>query len=198
MKHYIKCPYYKSHRNYTITCEDSIHYFSKNGLERQFARFCEDDWHSCKYVKTLEELYENTDPDKFKEEHLKLEVESLKKEVQKLVSKIGVLENQLKDNSEDAATNYKNYREDLEEKQKLMNAYASQTRWTESLAAAFLVTAYDLGTKVDVVEISKDEIATLMKAYKLMITMTEDGKAFRFKVERKENEHGRDKISEGV
>lgn len=187
MNHYIKCPYYKSHRNYTICCEDAIHYFSKEGLEKQFEKYCEDDWHSCKYVKALETLYETTSPDKFKEEHLRLEVESFKKEVQKLISKIGALENKIRSMEEVAKENHETYRESLEKKQKLTDAYASQTRWTESLAAAFLVTAYDLGTKVDVVEITKDEIAKLMQAYKLQITQTEDGKAFRFKVERKED-----------
>lgn len=190
MKHYIQCPYYLSHKKVSITCEDTTHHFGEDGVERQINKYCEDDWGSCKYAQTLARLYETTDPAKFKEEQLKLRAESSGKEIQKLMAKNGRLENKIKERDENARMNHETYRQSLEHTQKMADAYAAQTRWTESLAAAFLVTAYDLGTKVDVVEITKDEIATLMSAYKLQITMTEDGKAFRFRVERKEKEHG--------
>ena len=185
MNHYILCPYYKSHRNYSITCEDAIHYFSKDGVEKQFEKYCDSDWHSCKYAQALEALYTNTPPDKFKEEHIKLEAESLRKEIQKLISKIGILEKRVELMTRIAKDNQEMYQNSLEQKQKVADAYAAQARWTESLASAFLTVAYGLGTKVDVVEISKDEISRLMQAYKLQITQTEDGKVFRFKVEKK-------------
>ena len=184
MKHYIKCPYYKSHKKLSITCEDAVHHYSEEGVEKQIVKYCENDWHSCKYAESLEKLYESTKPEDFKMKHYRLEVESLKKEVQKLISKNGVLEQKVKLMTEIAKDNHEMYKDSLDKKQKMADAYASQARWTESLAAAFLTIAYDLGTKVDVVEISKDEISKLMQAYKLQITQTEDGKAFRFRVER--------------
>ncbi len=185
MKHYIMCPYYKSHRGFTIKCEDSLHYFGKDGVEQQIIKHCESDWHSCKYAQTMEKFYAETKPENYKSKRIALERDSLNAEMQKLITKVGILEKKIKEMTEVAKSNHEMYQRTLDQKQKMIDAYASQARWTESLAAAFLVTAYDLGTKVDIVEISKDEISRLMQAYKLQITQTEDGNAFRFKVERK-------------
>lgn len=61
----IQCPYYKSERPLSITCEDTIRTFRKADKKRmQIEKHCADDWKSCQHAKVLQSLYEDEDPTK--------------------------------------------------------------------------------------------------------------------------------------
>ena len=49
------CPYYRGHKEQTITCEDCIHFFGKKDIhDRYMDEHCDKDWKSCKWAKDWE------------------------------------------------------------------------------------------------------------------------------------------------
>ncbi|MBE5035695.1 hypothetical protein [Gallibacter intestinalis] len=49
------CPYYRGHKEQTITCEDCIHFFGKKEIhDRYMDEHCDKDWQTCKWAKDWE------------------------------------------------------------------------------------------------------------------------------------------------
>lgn len=49
------CPYYRGHKEQTITCEDTIHFFPKKDIHEKFMdEHCDKNWQTCKWAQDIE------------------------------------------------------------------------------------------------------------------------------------------------
>ena len=86
------CPYYRSERRKSISCEDTYRSFSTaDKKELYMAVYCEDNWRECRYAIALAEAYrryEEGDVTALEENKIK----AMEKEMKSLSSKLGRVE----------------------------------------------------------------------------------------------------------
>lgn len=187
---YILCPYFRRERKLSITCEDTIRsYPSSREKNKVLKTYCSDSWKGCPFASRLERIYAKDLTDKELKENImentieqqKTEINKLMRENGQLKKKVETLKKQIEDRDEVAAKNHEMYMKSLKRKDELLKAKDEQTKWLESLAAAFLVVAYGNDTRE--VTMSKDKILKLMTEYHLSYYPAEDGESFKFSFE---------------
>lgn len=85
----VDCPYYKSEKPMSITCEDTLRVFtSKEKKQRHIESFCvgANNWQNCKYAQSLADLYKNHASEEEMQRHYGQET---RKELLKLTSEVG-------------------------------------------------------------------------------------------------------------
>ena len=58
MGYYILCPYYRSEKKLTISCEDSLHIFYNYEDKKKWLKvYCAENWCHCEFAQAMEEIY---------------------------------------------------------------------------------------------------------------------------------------------
>lgn len=171
---YILCPYFRRERKKSITCEDTIRsYPTKKDKAYVLKTYCCSHWKSCPHASAMESIWAMDLPEEIiKEKIMENTIESMNKEINKLMRENGQLTKKLEKLREDinkrdsiARANHEMYRDSLEKKDALLKAKDEQIKWLESFASAFLVVAY--GKDAREVRMPKDDVLKLMTEYSL-------------------------------
>lgn len=188
MGRYILCPYFVNEKKgrATISCEDCIRHFgSVPGKEEHIKAYCEADWKGCSFAAALNRTYErmeNMQDEKSKKiELLGAQIKASKENNQKLLAAIGKekkrrekAESEVSRMNRIAEANNKLYRQEIEGMRGKLDLESKRRSWAEAALAACLIELNDGKTEF---EIDTEKIGMAMAAYRLEITMTEDGKA---------------------
>lgn len=62
MGRFAVCPYYKSDKRMSVSCEDTVRQFYSKEHKRAWTKaFCDNAWEECRYARDLNDLYERMD-----------------------------------------------------------------------------------------------------------------------------------------
>lgn len=93
------CPYYRSEKKHSITCEDVYRRFeTKADKKRHKFTYCCEAWEACPYAKDLNELYEKMEGQKLnKTEELRQKCNAQEKEIKNMATMLGKAEKKVKE-----------------------------------------------------------------------------------------------------
>lgn len=96
MGRFALCPYFRSEKRLSISCEDTVRqFYTKRDKLKRLKDYCDSDWESCQYADALNKLYERMDEMKTQRDRDLAAFEHLasarKKENEELRQKLGYI-----------------------------------------------------------------------------------------------------------